>query len=233
MGSGGEGVASSPSDPPPEETAETNQAPGGEGVVSLPSDLPPEETAETNQAPGGEGVVSLPSDPPPEETAETNQAPGGEGVVSLPSDPPPEETAETNQAPGGGVASSPSDPPAPETKTNQTHTPPAPPETLETQDSSQEVSETSLQVGYSIAIISNQEETALLKIQEYIREIKKMLEARSEVETALVALVRDLEPISSIARNVERLVVEVDEAKVIHNPLLDWVGWGRMATIIW
>jgi hypothetical protein len=47
------------------------------------------------------------------------------------------------------------------------------------------------------------------------------LEARSEVETALVALVRDLEPISSIARNVERLIVEVDEAKVIRNPLSD------------
>ena len=80
--------------------------------------------------------------------------------------------------------------------------------------------------------------TPLLKIQEDVREIKKMLEARSEVETALAALVRDLEPISSIAKDVERPVVEVDEAKVICNPLLDWVGslilgWGRMATIIW
>ena len=45
-----------------------------------------------------------------------------------------------------------------------------------------------------------------------------MLKARSEIESALVALVRDLEPISSIARDVERLVVEVDEAKVIRNP---------------
>ena len=48
-----------------------------------------------------------------------------------------------------------------------------------------------------------------------------MLEARSEVDTALVALVQDVEPISAIMRNVERLVVEVDEAKVIRNPLSD------------
>ena len=87
---------------------------------------------------------------------------------------------------------------------------------------------------FSIVIISTQEETdpnhthtyttLLLRIQEDVRETKKMLEARSEVETAEVALVRDLEPISSIARDVERLV-EIAEAKVICNPLLDWVGW--------
>ena len=48
-----------------------------------------------------------------------------------------------------------------------------------------------------------------------------MLEARSEVESALVALVRDLEPRSSLARDVERLVVEVDEAQVFRNPIAD------------
>ena len=175
----------------------------GVGVVSVsgaggPEGPTPPSTTETNQTPpgvgsGGEGVASLPSDPPPGETAETNQAPGGERGASSPSDPPPEETAETNQAPGGGVASPPSDPPAPESETNKTDTPP-------TQGAS---------------------ETILLKIQEDVREIKKMLEARIEVETALVALVRDLEPISSVARNVERLIVDVDEAKVIRNPLSD------------
>ena len=41
-----------------------------------------------------------------------------------------------------------------------------------------------------------------------------MLEARREVETALVALVRDLELRT-------RAVVDVDEAKVIRNPLSD------------
>ena len=143
VGSGGEGVASLPSDPPPEETAETNQAPGGERAASSPSDPPPEETAETNQAPGGERVASSPSEPPPEETAETNQAPEGEAVVSLPSEPPPEETAETNQAPGGGVASPPSDPPAAESETNKTETPP----TQGASDSFKEVSETCLRVG--------------------------------------------------------------------------------------
>ena len=71
------------------------------------------------------------------------------------------------------------------------------------------------------ARISNQEETVLLKIQEDVREIKKMLEARSEVETALVALVQDVEPLSALVRNVERFVVEVDEAKVIRNPVAD------------
>ena len=76
--------------------------------------------------------------------------------------------------------------------------------------------------------ISNQEETVLLKIQEGIREIKKMLEARSEVETALLALVRDLEPITSITRDVERLVVEVDEAKVIHG----WDGRSNLPTTL-
>ena len=71
------------------------------------------------------------------------------------------------------------------------------------------------------ASISTQEETVLLKIQDDVREIKKMLEARREVETALVALVQDLEPISSIVRQVERFVVEVDAAKVIRNPVAD------------
>ena len=42
-----------------------------------------------------------------------------------------------------------------------------------------------------------------------------MLGARIEVETALVALVRDLEPIRSMAREVERLMDEVDRAKVL------------------
>ena len=71
------------------------------------------------------------------------------------------------------------------------------------------------------ASISTQEETVLLKIQDDVREIKKMLEARREVETAVVALVQDLEPIRSIVRQVERFVVEVDEAKVIRNPVAD------------
>ena len=53
------------------------------------------------------------------------------------------------------------------------------------------------------------------------------------METALLALVRDLEPKSSSAISVERLVLALEEAKVIRKPVADWVGWGRRATIIW
>ena len=61
------------------------------------------------------------------------------------------------------------------------------------------------------------EETVLRKLQEDVREIKEMLEARREVETALVALVRDLE----LRTRATNAVVDVDEAKVIRKPLSD------------
>ena len=55
-----------------------------------------------------------------------------------------------------------------------------------------------------------------------LQDMKKMFEihfkARHEVESALLALVKDLEPISDISRSMERLIIEVDAAKVIRNP---------------
>ena len=55
-----------------------------------------------------------------------------------------------------------------------------------------------------------------------LQDMKNMFEiqfkARHEVESALLALVKDLEPISAISRSRERLIIEVDEAKVIRNP---------------
>ena len=55
-----------------------------------------------------------------------------------------------------------------------------------------------------------------------LQDMKKMFEshfkARHEVENALLALVKELEPRSDISRSMERLIIEVDAATVIRKP---------------
>ena len=160
------------------------------------------------EAASGSVVAEGPT-PPPSTTTETQGVGSAGGSPPAEGPTPPPSTTETQ---GVGSAGG-----SPSSKSQQcTCAKQAPLDTLVL------VSGTCLQVGYPCLTCFFFVFLTVQDVMQMLQDMKKMFEiqfkARHEVESALFALVEDLEPISDLSRIVERLLIEVDEAKVIRNP---------------